>query len=172
VPLSKNGSPPNKRQHTRITDHENRKEKCMTFTLNLDIAATPAAVFTFVADFTSTPQWYSAVQSVELVDGDGGVGTHYEVHRQLPTGAVVNTVVVTSYIEGQEVAYESVSGPTPFMYRYRVQPGPHGARLELEGTISAAGLSGPARFLGPVAEQLFKRGMRDNLGILRQILER
>ena len=144
----------------------------MTFTLDLDIAATPAQVFTFVADFTTTPRWYSAVKRVELMQGAGGVGTEYALHRGLPTGAAVNTVRVTSYIDGQEITLTSVDGPTPFTYRYRVQPGPRGARLQLEGTISAAGLSGPARFLGPVAEQWFKRGMRDNLGTLKAILER
>jgi hypothetical protein len=144
----------------------------MTFTLDLDIAATPAKVFAFVADFTTTPQWYSAVQRVDLVHGGGGVGTEYALHRRLPTGDVVNTVAVTSYTEGQEITLTSVDGPTPFTYRYRVDPAPHGARLQLEGTISAAGLTGAARFLGPVAERFFKRGMRDNLGTLKEILQR
>lgn len=144
----------------------------MTFTLDLDIAATPEKVFSFVADFATTPQWYSAVQRVERVRGAVGVGTQYAVHRQLPTGAAVNTVEVTSYLAGQEITFTSIDGPTPFTYQYRVQPARHGTRLQLEGTISAAGLPGPARLLGPVAEQLFKRGMRDNLGTLKEMLQR
>jgi carbon monoxide dehydrogenase subunit G len=143
----------------------------MTFTLDLDVAATPAEVFAFIADFTNTPRWYSAVQRVEHLHGAGGVGTEYAVHRHLPSGAVVNTVEVASFVEGREVTFTSVDGPTPFTYRYRVKPAGHGTRLELDGTISSAGLSGPARFLGPVAEQLFKRGMRDNLGTLKDLLE-
>jgi uncharacterized protein YndB with AHSA1/START domain len=144
----------------------------MTFTLELDIAAAPADVFTFVADFATTPRWYSAVQRVERVGGDGGIGTRYTVHRHLPTGAVTNGVVVTRYEEGREITFTSVDGPTPFTYRYRVHSAPQGTRLQLEGTISTAGLPGPARLLGPVAEQLFKRGMRDNLSALRGMLER
>lgn len=143
----------------------------MTFTLELDIAADPAAVFRFIADFTTTPRWYSAVQRVEHVRGTGGVGTKYAVHRQLPTGPAVNTVAVTSYTEGEEITFTSISGPTPFTYRYRVIPTPRGTRLELEGTISAAGLPGPAGLLGPLAERIFQRGMRSNLGALRQLLE-
>ena len=143
----------------------------MTFTLDLDIAATPAKVFAFVEDFTNTPKWYSAVKRVEHLQGAGGVGTQYAVHRELPSGAVVNTADVTSYVEGEEITFISVSGPTPFTYKYRVQSAPHGARLQLEGTISLAGLPGPARLLGPVAERLFKRGMRANLSILKDILE-
>jgi uncharacterized protein YndB with AHSA1/START domain len=144
----------------------------MTFTLELDIAAAPAEVFSFVADFANTPQWYSAVQRVERLHGSGDVGTEYTVHRRLPGGAVVNRMEVTSYVDGQEITLASVSGPTPFTYRYRVESAPKGARLLLEGTISAAGLSGPGRLLGPVTERLFKRGMRDNLGMLKGILER
>jgi uncharacterized protein YndB with AHSA1/START domain len=144
----------------------------MTFTLTLDIAAPPDAVFGFVADFATTPTWYSAVQRVDHLSGSGGLGTEYAVHRRLPSGAVVNTVSVTSYIEGREVTFTSIAGPTPFSYRYRVHPTRSGTTLELEGSISAAGLPGPARLLGPVAERLFTRGMRDNLGTLKHILER
>jgi uncharacterized protein YndB with AHSA1/START domain len=147
-------------------------EERMTFTLDLDIAAAPAKVFSFVADFATTPRWYSAVHRVERMHGAGGVGTQYAVHRQLPTGAVVNDVVVTGNREGQEITFASVDGPTPFTYRYRVESAPRGTRLQLEGTISAAGLPGLASLFGPVAEQLFKRGMRDNLGTLKGLLER
>ena len=144
----------------------------MTFTLELDVAAAPEAVFRFVADFTTTPQWYSAVQRVEHVQGTGGAGTRYTVHRRLPTGPVVNLVEVTSRTDGEEITFTSIDGPTPFSYRYRVRSAPHGARLELEGAISAAGLPAPARLLGPLAERVFARGMRENLGTLKGLLER
>ncbi|NUR69972.1 MAG: hypothetical protein HOU81_04050 [Hamadaea sp.] len=144
----------------------------MTFELSLDVAAPPARVFDFVADFTTTPQWYSAVKRVERVEGAGGLGTRYEVHRDLPGGAAVNDVAITSYADGDEVTFTSLSGPTPFVYRYRVQPTAGATRLVLEGTISGSGLSGPASLLAPLAERLFKRGMRDNLGTLKRLLER
>jgi len=143
----------------------------MTFELNLDIAAPPARVFEFVADFTTMPRWYSAVRRVLRVDGTGGLGTRYEVHRDLPGGATVNDVAITSYSDGEEVTFTSLSGPTPFVYRYRVQPLRDATRLTLEATISGSGLPGPAALLGPLAERLFKRGMRDNLGTLKEILE-
>jgi hypothetical protein len=143
----------------------------MTFELSLDIIAPPARVFAFVADFTTMPRWYSAVRRVLRVEGTGGLGTRYEVHRDLPSGATINDVAITSYSDGEEVTFTSLSGPTPFVYRYRVQPLPDATRLTLEGTISAAGLPGPAALLGPLAERIFKRGMRDNLGTLTRILE-
>lgn len=144
----------------------------MSFQLSLAISAPPSAVFDFVADFTTMPTWYSAVQRVERIGGTTGLGTRYEVHRQLPGGAARNEVEVTSYESGREVTITSLSGPTPFVYRYLVEPDSSATRLTLEGTISGAGLTGPAALLGPLAEGLFKRGMRDNLGVLKEILER
>jgi uncharacterized protein YndB with AHSA1/START domain len=143
----------------------------MTFTLNLDIIAPPSRVFEFVADFTTMPRWYSAVQRVQRVEGTGGLGTRYEVYRDLPGGTARNDVAITSYSGGKEVTFTSLSGPTPFVYQYRVQPAEDSTRLTLEGTISPSGLPGPAAHLGPLAEGLFKRGMRNNLGTLTRILE-
>lgn len=144
----------------------------MTFELSLDIATPPARVFDFVADFTTMPMWYSAVKRVERVGGTGGLGTRYEVHRDLPGGAAVNEVEITAYADGEEVTFTSLSGPTPFVYRYHVEPLQGATRLTLVGTISASGLPGPASLLGPLAERLFERGMRDNLGTLQRMLER
>jgi uncharacterized membrane protein len=143
----------------------------MTFELTVDIAAPAPRVFAFVADFTTMPRWYSAVRRVERVDGAGGVGTRYEVHRDLPGGPALNEVAITGLADGEEVTFTSLSGPTPFTYRYRVEPRGDATRLVLEGTISGAGLPGPAGLLGPLAEKLFKRGMRDNIGTLATILE-
>jgi uncharacterized protein YndB with AHSA1/START domain len=144
----------------------------MTFRLTLDIAAPPATVFDFVADFTTMPRWYSAVQTVERIDGTGGLGTRYAVQRHLPGGPARNEVEITSYERGGEVTFTSLSGPTPFVYHYLVEAERDATELTLEGTISGAGLTWPAALLGPLAEGLFKRGMRDNLGALKVILER
>lgn len=144
----------------------------MTFQLTLDITTSPASVFAFVADFTTIPHWYSAVQRVERIGGSGGLGTRYAVHRRLPGGPARNEVELTSFEPAREVTFTSISGPTPFVYRYLIEPIGDQTRLTLEGTISGAGLAGPAALLGPLAEGLFKRGMRDNLDQLQAILER
>jgi carbon monoxide dehydrogenase subunit G len=143
----------------------------MSFKLSLDVAARPDEVFDFVADFTTMPQWYSAVKQVDRVSGDGGVGTRYKVHRRLHGGPALNVVEITTLDNGRRVTFTSKSGPTPFVYDYRVMPTGATTRLTLEGSISGGGLSGPAALLGPVAESLFKRGMSDNLDELKGILE-
>jgi uncharacterized protein YndB with AHSA1/START domain len=144
----------------------------VSFQLSLDIAATPSTVFDFVADFTTMPRWYSAVQGVQRLNSAIGRGARYEVHRQLPGGGARNEVEVTSYVSGREVTFTSMSGPTPFVYRYLVEGNSAAARLTLQGTISGAGLTGPAALLGPLAERLFRRGMEDNLEVLKGLLER
>ncbi|HZJ03893.1 MAG TPA: SRPBCC family protein [Nocardioidaceae bacterium] len=144
----------------------------MTFQLSLDIAASPATVFDFVADFTTMSRWYSAVQRVDRIEGTSGLGTRYAVHRHLPGGPARNEVEITTYESGREVAFTSLSGPTPFVYRYLVEPDSDATQFTLEGTISRAGLTGPVALLGPLAEGVFSRGMRDNLGVLKEILER
>jgi hypothetical protein len=101
---------------------------------------------------------------VQRVEGTGGVGTRYEVYRDLSGGPALNDVAITSYLDGEEVTFTSLSGPTPFVYRYVIPPLGDTTRLTPQGTISASGLPGPAALLGPLAERLFKRGMKDNLG--------
>lgn len=144
----------------------------MTFELALDIAAQPARVFDFVADFSTVTRWYSAVRRVDRIHGAGGVGTRYLVYRDLPGGQVENEVEVTSFVTDKEVTFASQRGPTPFVYRYILEPQAGGTRLQLVGSISGAGLPGPAALFAPLAEGLFKRGMRDNLRQLQRIIER
>jgi uncharacterized membrane protein len=143
----------------------------MTFHLTTAIAAPPTVVFDFVSDLSTMPRWYSAVESVHLIEGSSRFDARYAVHRRLPTGKARNEVRVTSYISDTEVTFSSVSGPTPFTYRYRVSPTSPGTLLQLDGSITAAGLPGPAALLSPVAEQIFGRGMRENLRQLKTIIE-
>lgn len=143
----------------------------MTFQLTVSIAAAPRVVFDFVSDLRTMPRWYSAVEAVHRLGGSTPATARYLVDRRLPTGVVQNEVRLSEYIPNTEVAFTSVSGPTPFTYHYRVAAAPEGTQLRLDGSISAAGLPGPAGLLGPVAERLFKRGMQENLGQLVAILE-
>jgi hypothetical protein len=91
--------------------------------------------------------------------------------RSLPGGPAYNDVEVTSYQPESEVTFASTNGPTPFEYRYRVEPTTTGTRLTLDGQISGEGLPGLAGHLGGLAGQLFKQGMKKNLQELKRILE-
>src|SRR5262245_14625728 len=148
----------------------------MTFNISLDLDRPPAQVFAVVADARTMPRWYTAVEEVTpTTGGPAGVGEHYDVVRELPGGRVHNDVEITEHEPDRLVTFESRSGPTPFRYRYTLEPARTsrgaGTRLHLEGDIDGTGLPGPLGKLGPVASQLFKRGMRDNLALLKQLVE-
>ena len=87
--------------------------------------------------------------------------------RYLSGGEAHNTVEITEHEAHHRITLESRDGPTPFRYRYTLQPRPHGAtNIMLDGRISGAGLPGPIGHLGPLATRLFKLGMRSNLAEL------
>jgi uncharacterized protein YndB with AHSA1/START domain len=144
----------------------------MSFQISLDIRRSPAEVFAFIADFRNMTRWYEAVEQVTATTSASvGTGAQFRMVRSLPGGPAHNDVEVISYQPDSEVAFASINGPTPFQYRYQIQPIDTGTRLTLHGDISAEGLPGPAARLGGLAGQFFKQGMKKNLQVLRGILE-
>jgi uncharacterized protein YndB with AHSA1/START domain len=143
-----------------------------TFHIAVDISRPPAEVFALVADPRSMPLWYEAVDHVaEATNGPNGPGAQFDVTRSLPSGQAHNLVELTDYEPDRRVTLESLSGPTPFRYRYTLEPTGQGTRLTLDGRITGAGLPGLMGRLDTVAAQLFKRGMRQNLMHLKRIVE-
>lgn len=143
------------------------------FTIDIEIDAPQEAVFNYIADGSRTPEWYEAVQTAsKTTDGPTQEGTRYTFARVLPQGEVVNEVEVSEFFEPRVVAFSSVSGPTPFVYRYRVEPSGSGSKVTLEGSITGEGLRGAAALLSPLAGKFFARGMAQNLKALKARLER
>lgn len=142
------------------------------FTLDTVIARPVEAVFAFLADGENTPRWYEAVVHAEkLTAGAVRAGTVYRMVRRLPQGRVENRVEVSELEPNVRVTLRSLDGPTPFTYRYGLEPVDGGTRLTLEGAISGEGLRGAAALLAPLASGFFKRGMADNLRTLKHVLE-
>jgi hypothetical protein len=136
-----------------------RRTAMGTFRLAIDLTRPPGEVFAFIAEPRNMPRWYDAVDHVaQTTAGPHSIGARYDVTRSLPGGQVHNDV-------------ESRAGPTPFRYRYELQPNGPGTHLTLDGRISSAGLSGPIARVDSLATQLFKRGMKQNLGELKRIIE-
>jgi uncharacterized protein YndB with AHSA1/START domain len=144
-----------------------------TFHLEITIDRPRADAFAVIADPTTMPRWYEAVERVTKTSaGPAATGATYEITRSLPGGEAHNTVEITEYEAQRRVTLESRHGPTPFRYRYTLQPRPHGATsIMLDGRISGAGLPGPIGHLGPLATRLFKHGMRSNLAELKRLIE-
>jgi uncharacterized protein YndB with AHSA1/START domain len=143
-----------------------------TFHLAIDIRRPPADVFAFIAELQNMPQWYEAVRQVtKTTAGPAAAGSRYRIVRSLPSGPAYNDVEVTEYVLNRSVTLESRAGPTPFRYRYGVEPTREGTTLTLDANISSAGLPGPAAHLGGIATQLFKHGMKQNLSELKRIVQ-
>jgi polyketide cyclase/dehydrase/lipid transport protein len=143
------------------------------FHLSTEIARTPHDVFAYLTRITDAPLWYSAVEAVEPLDaGPVHLGTRALFRRHIGGAAVENEVEVSAFEADRQFALSSVSGPTPFVYRYRLERAPNGTRLLLVGEISGEGLPRPLSLLKPFAETLFKRGMARNLRTLKRLLEK
>jgi uncharacterized membrane protein len=142
------------------------------FELSIRIDRPIATVFATVANVEAAPRWYSAVTAVaKLSSGGIGRGSRYSFTREIAGRKVENIVEVTEFVDGARLTLSSVSGPTPFTYRYRVEADGAATRLELAGTISGAGLGGPVALLAPLASHFFENGMRANLGNLKRLIE-
>lgn len=142
------------------------------FTTEMTIDRPVGEVFAYLSRIEDAPSWYSAVTSVHRLDsGPISTGTRFRFQRKLGSNDAVNDVEVTAFEPDRILELSSVSGPTPFVYRYELAAAGHGARLRLLGTISGEGLTGPVALLKPLAEKFFRHGMVDNLETLRRLIE-
>jgi len=144
-----------------------------SFQLEITIDRPSDDAFAVIADPTTMPLWYDAVERVTKTSAAPvATGATYEITRSLPGGDAHNTVEITEHEAHHRVTLESRDGPTPFRYRYSLHALPDGATsVVLDGRISGAGLPGPVGHLDPLATRLFKRGMRRNLAELKRLIE-
>ena len=143
-----------------------------TFRLTIDINRPAADVFAFVAEPRNMPLWYEAVEHVdERTPKTPTQPASYQITRSLPGGRTDNIVDVAESTPTLVVTFQSREGPTPFHYRYAIEPNGEGSLLILDADISSAGLPGPFAHLDAVATRAFKRGMRQNLEGLKHLVE-
>ena len=143
-----------------------------TFRVTIEINRPATDVFAFVAEPRNMPRWYEAVERVaEVTPRTPTQAASYRITRSLPGGRADNIVEVTESTPNLTVTFESREGPTPFRYRYAVEPNGDGSRLTLDADISSAGLPGPLAHLDGVATRAFKQGMQHNLEGLKHLVE-
>jgi uncharacterized protein YndB with AHSA1/START domain len=144
-----------------------------TFQTTIDIARPARDVFAVLADTETTPLWYEAVVSaVKTTPGPVGNGTRYRLRRSLSGGPIDNDVEISEYEPPAAVTLASLTGPTPFRYRYRLTPtAANTTRVTLTGDITGDGLPGVPPALAPLAAKFFGRGMHQNLASLKRLIE-
>jgi carbon monoxide dehydrogenase subunit G len=123
-------------------------------------------VFAFLSDPARFPQWNSAVRAVAPTSGRPlEVGSTYAMERDLPTGRAHNDLEIIDRSAPEAFAIRTTSGPTPFVYRYRVSPDHGGALVELDARVELPAL------LAPLATRGVRRGVDANLATLKRNLE-
>ena len=123
----------------------------------------------FVSDPLRFPFWNSAVQAVRNTSGDAGeLGSTYSVQRELATGRVVNGLEIFAREHPTEFDIRTTSGPTPFIYRYRLAPEGGSTVVHLSARVELPGVAG---MLGPLAARAVRREVDANFAALKQTLE-
>jgi uncharacterized protein YndB with AHSA1/START domain len=139
------------------------------FTTSVRIARPVAAVFAFVADPRTFPDWNSAVERVVAKSRPTpAVGARYAMSRLLPDGRASNDLEIVTWDPPSEFAIQTTSGPTPFVYRYSFTPEDGGTLVRL---LAEFELGAPA-LIQPLVARGVKRGVDANFSTLRAILER
>ena len=141
----------------------------ITFETSVRIKRSTEAVFDYVSNPRTFPRWNSAVQDVRPLPGDNGVELpRYVMERDLPGGRAVNELEVVTCARPTEFVVLTLSGLTPFVYRYRFASENGETVVRLDAEVE---LDGVASLLAPVAGRAIRRGVDANFRVLKEVLE-
>jgi uncharacterized membrane protein len=125
--------------------------------------------FDYVSDLGSFPLWNSAVQDVRpLSSNDDSERSRYVIERDLPSGPALNELEIVARDVPTEFVVRTISGPTPFLYRYRFTGENGETVVRLDAKVELAGI---ASVLAPVVRRVVKGGVDANFRAVKRILE-
>ncbi len=128
------------------------------------------AVFDYVSDTGNDPRWNSAVVGVEQIDDcDNKLNCRYRMRRVIGKKRVENIYRVTEYQENKLLTIKTLTGPTPFTYRYSFEPIGKNTKISLSGKVKDDSLPFKARAF--LAAHMIKLGAINNFQKLKSILE-
>lgn len=136
----------------------------ITFETGVQIARPIEDVFAYVSNPGNFPRWNSAVDAVRETEP----GSMYVIERELPSGRATNELRNVASEPPSEFAIRTTSGPTPFSYVYRFSADNGETHVRLDAEVE---LEGVASLLSQLAQRAVKRGVDDNLALLKEILE-
>ena len=90
-------------------------------------------VFAFVTDPRQGSKWHRSNEITPISAGPIQVGSKYLVTGKFLWWKFDSETVVSEYKENRLVAYQSSSGPYPFVLRYTFEPVGNGTRLTESG---------------------------------------
>jgi hypothetical protein len=95
-------------------------------------------------------------------------GPTYSMWRELPSGRVENELEVFIRSHPAEFGIRTTSGPTPFVYHYRLFAEGDSTVVRLEAEVELPGIP---RALRPLAVRGVRRGVDANFTALKRSLE-
>ena len=120
-------------------------------------------VFAYVSNPGNFPDWNSAVTAVR----EGEMGSTYVMERRLPSGRAVNELSIVALERPTDFAIRTTSGPTPFLYVYRLSAENGETVVRLDAEVE---LEGVGSLLPQLARRAVKKGVDDNFRTLKGIL--
>jgi len=116
--------------------------------------ALPAA-YAYLADFTNTNHWDPGTVRTTLIDGDGGVGSHYANVSRFAGRTVELTYVVEEREPGRRIVLRGRNGTVVALDTMTFTPTPTGGtRVGYHATFS---FSGPIALVMPLFGPAFRR---------------
>ncbi len=132
------------------------------------IAAQPDKVFSFVSDFEKAPQYSHYWKSVRLLDRERNSATYETVAEA--EGRTMTSVTKFTPQPNQRIDAETVDGDGKgTRMAFTFQNIPSGTQITLEGDIV---LPGFAKMLGSLVKGRIESGMREELKIIKNELEK
>jgi hypothetical protein len=152
-----------------MTENEPRKEPKMAGWETSIIVKRPIQqVFAFVTDPQQGSKWHRSNEITSISDDPIGLGSRYKVTGRFLLWKFYSETVVSEYEENRIVAYQSSSGPYPFLLRYVFEPVGNNTRLT---EIGEAELSPVMRLAVGIFIGNAKRNSERGLRLLKSFLE-
>ncbi|MHA2424216.1 MAG: SRPBCC family protein [Candidatus Thorarchaeota archaeon] len=140
------------------------------FEIDILIHRPIADVFDYVSDTENDPRWNSAVVGVEQVDDcDDELNCKYKIQRVIGKKRIENLYRVIEYEKNKLLTIKTLTGPTPFTYRYSFESIGKSTKILLDGKVKDEGLPFEARSF--LASHMIKLGVANNFQKLKTILE-
>jgi len=146
-----------------------KENEMIKFDLNTYIYRPVQQVFTFVAMPENDFHWqYGTLMSTKTSKGEMGVGSLFQVVGHCMGWRTESVYEVTEFAPNKRYGFKSLSGPMDLwsLYTFEVMKGStrisHGTQIIL---------GEPFKSNSPTAERTVKREYRENLALLKDILE-
>jgi uncharacterized protein YndB with AHSA1/START domain len=140
------------------------------FTIETEIARSPAEVFAYVTDPSKLATWQTnTVSAVAEPAGPLRLGSRIrEVHRG-PRGKELASLVEVCELEPDRIfSLRMIEGPLPIDGHISLEPSEQGTRMRFAVRGEP---SGPLRFLQPLMRAALKRQFREHCATLKRVLE-